>query len=78
MVLALSKYASFNRWQVRSLPTLVDSFKPRGGNAIVRLQMEPHLVAHAHNKVGNAGPSESARKRDIKPLFESPNISTFT
>lgn len=61
-----------------SEPTLVNSFKARRANAVVRLQVQPHLIAHAHDEIRNAGPRESARGESWKPLVKTTNSSSVT
>lgn len=53
---------------VGRVPTLVDSFEPGGRDAVVRLQVEPHLVTHAHDEVRDAGPGQSAQKRKVRAV----------
>lgn len=61
---------------VPAVGTLVDGLEPGRGDAVVRLQVQPHLVAEAHDQVGDAGAGEpaggkreaSVRDRHLCPL----------
>lgn len=59
-------------------PTLVNGFESRGRDAVVGLQMQPHLVAHAHDEVGDAGAGESAQEGNVTALLKALVIATFT
>lgn len=59
-------------------PTLVNGFESGRRDAVVGLEVQPHLVAHAHDEVGDAGAREPAQEGNGTALCRAPATATFT
>lgn len=58
--------------------TLVVDFEADGADALVRLQMEPHLVGHADNQVRNEAAGQTAGVHKYKRfLFHEDDHKEF-
>lgn len=59
-------------------PTLVNGFESGRRDAVVGLEVQPHLVAHAHDEVGDAGAREPAQEGNGTALCKVLAKATFT
>lgn len=59
-------------------PTLVNGFESGRRDAVVGLEVQPHLVAHAHDEVGDAGARQPAQEGNGTALCRALATATFT
>lgn len=63
------KAAGVHGFQTLQWHTFIYSLETLRSDCVIGLQMEPHLVAHAHNQIGHAGSCETGIEAQNLILF---------